>query len=47
MSRDDIDISERIHLAWAAAPSGGLFVAETATELLRTIAGVLDIRLVR
>jgi DNA-binding NtrC family response regulator len=45
MSRDDMDLSGSDRLAWAAAaPSGGLFVAETATELLRTIAGVLDIR---
>src|SRR5258705_4135869 len=47
MSRDDVDLSESDRLVWpAAAPSGALFVDETAAELLRTIAGVLDIRTV-
>src|SRR6266850_2451707 len=44
MSRDEPVLSERNRLARTAAPSRTLFVGETATELLRTIAGVLDIR---
>jgi len=44
MSRDVPVLSERDRLARTATPSRTLFVGETATELLRTIAGVLDIR---
>ena len=44
MSRDEPVLSERNRLARTATPSRTLFVGETATELLRTIAGVLDIR---
>ena len=47
MNRDNVGLSESDQLLWPATPpSGALFVDETATELLRTIAGVLDIRAV-
>src|SRR5438093_1816774 len=42
------EIAEREHLVWvarhAAPPSASPFLADTSTELLRTIAEVLDIR---
>src|SRR6058998_1474544 len=45
-----VDIAERDHLVWlarhAAPASGSPFLADTSTELLRTIAEVLDIRTV-
>src|SRR5438270_8990541 len=48
MSPDAGDIGGREHLVWvarhAAPPSGTPFLADTSTELLRTIAEVLDIR---
>src|SRR5262245_42170643 len=48
MRPDDIEIAERRHLLWgarhASPTSGSPFLAETSTELLRTIADVLDIR---
>jgi hypothetical protein len=48
MSPDAAERAERQHLVWvarhAAAPSGSPFVADTSTQLLRTIAEVLDIR---
>src|SRR5262245_29712295 len=47
-SRDEREFSTCEPLVWsarlAAAPSGGRFAADTSTRLLRTIAGVLDIR---
>ena len=47
MSRDNVALSKSDQLVWpATAPSGALFVDETAIELLRAIAGVLDIRAV-
>src|SRR3954470_13127760 len=48
MSPDDVAIAERDHLVWIAREttpaSGSPFLADTSTELLRTIAEVLDIR---
>jgi transcriptional regulator with PAS, ATPase and Fis domain len=48
MGQDAIDVAEREHLVWvarhAAPTSGSPFLADTSTELLRTIAEVLDIR---
>ena len=48
MSSGGVEIAERDHLVWiarhAAPPSGSPFLADTSTELLRTIAEVLDIR---
>jgi hypothetical protein len=48
MSPDAAERAERQHLVWvarhAAAPAGSPFVADSSTELLRTIAEVLDIR---
>src|SRR5712671_172899 len=48
MSPDAVAIAEREHMVWvarhAAPPSGSPFLADTSTELLRTIAEVLDIR---
>ena len=47
MSRDAMDPSESNQLVWRArhaAASGTPFVADASTELLHTIAGVLDIR---
>ena len=48
MSRDAMALSESDQLVWtsrhAAASSGSPFLADASTELLRTIAGVLDIR---
>src|SRR3954471_908817 len=45
---DLVDVVEREHMVWgarhAAPPFGGPFLADTSTELLRTIAEVLDIR---
>ena len=50
MSRDDLGVSESDQLVWSAphvaASSSSPFLANTATDLLRTIAGVLDIRAV-
>ena len=48
MSPDDVETSECEQLSWiarhSAQASGSSFVADTSMELLRTIAGVLDIR---
>src|SRR2546425_13091705 len=48
MSPCGVEIVERDHLVWlarhAAPGSGSPFLADTSTELLRTIAEVLDIR---
>jgi hypothetical protein len=48
MSPDDVEIAEGNHLLWLArdAPpaSGSPLLADTSTQLLRTIAEVLDIR---
>ena len=48
MSPDAVAIAEREHMVWvarhAAPASGSPFLADTSTELLRTIAEVLDIR---
>src|SRR5437763_6985439 len=48
MGPDVMDVAEREHLVWlarhGAPPSGSPFLADTSTELLRTIAEVLDIR---
>src|SRR5437667_471059 len=48
VSPDSMEIAERDHLVWvarhAAPASGSPFLADTSTELLRTIAEVLDIR---
>src|SRR5262249_43497434 len=48
MSPDDMEVRGSDSLVWAArhaaTASGSPFVADTSTELLRTIAGVLDIR---
>src|SRR5215467_10616415 len=47
MRRDDMEVRRSDSFVWAArhaSPSGSPFVADTSTELLRTIAGVLDIR---
>src|SRR5712671_3409273 len=48
MSPDAVAIAEREHMVWvarhAAPPSGSPFLADASTQLLRTIAEVLDIR---
>src|SRR5438445_7244388 len=48
MSRDAMGLAESDPLVWtarhAAASSASPFLADASTELLRTIAGVLDIR---